>query len=82
MAHDYQSFLVRYWQLGDGTRRIAVEHVQSGEKTLVPTLEAATVWLSICVGDNRHEASPPTEESGVPPDTPPPRAPYSLRGEY
>ena len=75
MAHDYQSFLVRCWQLGDGSRRIAVEHVQSGERTLVATLDDATAWLNTCVGIGWHEEPPLSGGTVSSPDTPPPRPP-------
>jgi hypothetical protein len=71
MAHDYQSFLVRCWQLGDGTRRIAIEHVQSGERTLVASLDAATAWLNTCVEEARPGAAPATDEPASPLAYPP-----------
>ena len=80
MAHDYQSFLLRYWQLGDGTRRIAVEHVQSGERTLVATLDAATAWLNTCVSAGEQAAAAETEEHLTSPDLPPPRQASDVPG--
>ena len=72
MAHEYQSFLLRCWQLGDGSRRIAVEHVQSGERTLVATLDAAVAWLNTCVGIALHDATPLTGEAASSRETPSP----------
>jgi hypothetical protein len=80
MAHDYQSFLVRCWQLGDGTKRIAVEHVQSGERTLVASLDAATAWLSACVAGASPGAAPATDEPASPLAYPP-RPPGGNREE-
>lgn len=41
----YRSFLVRWWDLQSGERRIEVEHLQSGERTVVATTAAAVEWI-------------------------------------
>jgi hypothetical protein len=45
MTTRYSSFLIRYWHLTSGARRITVEHVQSGEEAILPTLDAAAGWI-------------------------------------
>jgi hypothetical protein len=40
------SFLVRCWRRETGPERIEVEHIQSGEKTLVASLAEAAAWMS------------------------------------
>jgi len=55
MARRYGSFLLRYW-LVDGVegQRIEIEHIQSGEHTLVSSLAAALDWIAA------HAAAPAT----------------------
>jgi len=45
MATRYSSFLVRHYLLERGDERIEIEHVQSGLKTRVTSVEAATTWI-------------------------------------
>lgn len=45
MTPRYSSSLIRCWHLASGTQRIVVEHIQSGEQTAVPTLDAAAAWI-------------------------------------
>ncbi|HEV2459902.1 MAG TPA: hypothetical protein VGS80_16210 [Ktedonobacterales bacterium] len=47
MAKRYGSFLLRYW-LVDGVegQRIEIEHIQSGEHTLLSSLAAALDWIA------------------------------------
>jgi hypothetical protein len=45
MATHYSSFLVRHYLLGRGDERIEIEHVQSGVKARVTSLDAATAWI-------------------------------------
>lgn len=45
MAKQYNSFVIRTWQLDGGGWRIVIEHVQSGEQTRIATLGAALDWL-------------------------------------
>jgi hypothetical protein len=40
MTSHYASYLVRSWRTQDGVRRVVVEHVQSGARASVPTLDA------------------------------------------
>lgn len=46
MGNQYDSFMVRWWRLKSGGDRIQIEHIQSGETTLVATLAAALAWIS------------------------------------
>jgi hypothetical protein len=40
------TFILRCWRLPDGTARLAIEHVQSGDSAHVVTLTAAVEWLT------------------------------------
>lgn len=40
------TFVLRCWHLPDGTERVAIEHIQSGESARVATLAAALDWLA------------------------------------
>jgi hypothetical protein len=44
----YSSFLLRCWRLGDGRRRIEVEHIQTGIRARVASLAAASAWIETC----------------------------------
>ncbi len=44
------SFLIRYWHLGAGARRIEIEHIQSGERALVASAAAALDWIGTRAG--------------------------------
>ena len=58
MARLCGSFLVRWWDLSRGEQRVEIEHIQTGEKTFVPSLAAATGWIGER-GDGRAPRSPP-----------------------
>lgn len=45
MTRQYNSFLIRCWHLDEHEQRIKIEHIQSGEGTVVATLAAALTWL-------------------------------------
>jgi hypothetical protein len=45
MTRQYNSFLIRCWYLDEHEQRIKIEHIQSGEGTVVATLAAALTWL-------------------------------------
>lgn len=45
MARHYASFLVRCWRLSEEVERIKIEHIQSGERAQVTTMEAAFTWI-------------------------------------
>ena len=51
MTRQYDSFVLRCWQLGDDERRIEVEHLQSGRRTRVAVLAAAADWITTQCGD-------------------------------
>ena len=42
----YDSFVLRCWRVMSDERRIEVEHLQSGTRTRVGTLEAAVAWIN------------------------------------
>jgi hypothetical protein len=42
----YDSFVLRCWQLGVGEQRIEVEHLQSGRRTRAAVLTAAVDWMT------------------------------------
>lgn len=48
MARVRGSFLVRCWQVSGGAQRIEVEHIQSGTRTVYPTVAAAIEWICAC----------------------------------
>ena len=39
------TFVVRYWRLGEDDERVAIEHVQSGARTLVASFGEAQAWI-------------------------------------
>ncbi|MGH2350877.1 MAG: hypothetical protein ACRDI2_02275 [Chloroflexota bacterium] len=45
MSRRYNSFLIRWWRLSSAQRRIEVEHIQSGRRSRVASLEAARDWI-------------------------------------
>ncbi len=45
MARHIHSYLVRCWDLETSRQRIEIEHIQSGNRTVVVSLEAAIAWL-------------------------------------
>lgn len=45
MARRLNSFLLRYWDLGSGSERIEIEHIQSGEKRLAISMADAVAWM-------------------------------------
>ena len=69
MSIGYTSFLIRYWRLADGARRVAIEHVQSGERVVVPTLGAALAWLDAQADGTPGGATTPAGD-GARPTTP------------
>ena len=60
MATRYSSFLIRFYLLERG-ERIEVEHVQTGAKTHMASLEAATAWMRAQIAPVAHV--PPYESS-------------------
>ena len=53
MATRYSSFLVRFYLFERG-ERIEVEHVQTGAKTHMASLEAATTWMRAQIAPVAH----------------------------
>jgi hypothetical protein len=45
-ARHYSSYLIRYWQRGDGERHFQVEHIQSGRRMHAASAEQAIAWLT------------------------------------
>ena len=39
------TFVVRYWRLGEDGEHMAIEHVQSGARTLVASFDEAQAWI-------------------------------------
>ncbi len=57
MARAYASFVLRCWRLDAAERRITVEHIQSGERVVVASIEAAVEW--ICARESTGAGAPP-----------------------
>ncbi len=68
MPRHYGSFLIRCWRLESGERRIEIEHIPTGGRTRVTSVEAALQWISAQLGDpmsdalGRRPAEPRTED--------------------
>jgi hypothetical protein len=45
MPRDYYAYLLRCWRLPDGTQRVEIEHIASGERERVDSLTAAAAWI-------------------------------------
>lgn len=45
MTQLYSSYLLRWWHVGRGLQRFEVQHIQSGERIVVTSLEEATAWI-------------------------------------
>lgn len=45
MPRDYHAYILRCWRLPDGTQRVEIEHIASGERERVDSLTAATAWI-------------------------------------
>ena len=46
MEREHCSFLVRCWRRRGSARRFTIEHIQSGERTVVGSTAAAAAWIS------------------------------------
>jgi hypothetical protein len=57
----FGTFVIRYWWLPDGERRLAIEHVQSGERHRCASLPEAEAWLLARIHP------PPPGATGPPP---------------
>ena len=44
MDRRYDTYLLRWWH-SDGGERAEVQHIQTGERTALPSLAAACSWL-------------------------------------
>ena len=51
MSKRYGAFLVRCWHRADGDWRVAIEHVQSGERTRLASVAEAAAWLAARTDD-------------------------------
>jgi hypothetical protein len=51
MTRQYDSFVVRRWQLSN-EQRIEVEHLQCGGRTRADNLDAAFTWINIHCGQS------------------------------
>jgi hypothetical protein len=74
-ARRRNTFLIHSWWLGDASRRLVIEHVQSGERIAVASLAAALDWLvardtandpttATATGDDPTNRPPRTEPDG------------------
>jgi hypothetical protein len=66
MEPRYTSFLLRCWRLGDGRRRIELEHIQSGARARVASLEAACAWIETCQANPAATLGPPAADTPNP----------------
>jgi len=68
MARHYGSFLVRCWQVAADQQRIEIEHVQSGQRTCVPSLADMVRWMEAhwarASADRPSEAAQERSEEG------------------
>ncbi len=55
----YNAFRLRPWRAGDTGRRIAIEHVQSGETVLTASTGAALAWVAARGGAGREPGRAP-----------------------
>ncbi len=46
MARSYGSFVVRYWLLDDDQERIEIEHMQTGDRVRVASLDEGVAWIT------------------------------------
>jgi len=58
VPRQFNSFLIRWWR-GDENERLEIEHVQSGRKLLVSSIEDAAAWL-----DEQMKEEPQQEPPG------------------
>ena|SRR5438270_8293386 len=56
------SFLVRCWQLGNDMQRFEIEHIQSGDRTVVASAAAAGAWIGAHAGATGREPAAPDGE--------------------
>jgi hypothetical protein len=56
MDRRYDTYLLRWWH-SDGGERAEVQHVQTGERTALPSLAAACSWLLTRYGETPPLAS-------------------------
>jgi hypothetical protein len=73
MTRQYDSFVLRCWQLGS-EQRVEVEHLQSGGRTRAETLGAAFTWIKthrgqsderdsvVCLADDPQKEVTPNED--------------------
>jgi hypothetical protein len=45
LAKRHTSFLLRCWRLASGARRIEIEHIPTGGRTVVPSFPLGLEWL-------------------------------------
>lgn len=45
MLVSYGAYLIRCWRQGSEVKRVEVVHIQSGERVLVHSAEAALSWI-------------------------------------
>jgi hypothetical protein len=67
-TRQYDSFVVRCWQVAHDEQRVDVEHLQSGGRTRVLTLAAAADWMGSECG-LRGERCEQDTQGGIEPAT-------------
>ncbi|GBD15227.1 hypothetical protein HRbin26_00113 [bacterium HR26] len=63
MARSYGSFIVRYWLLDGNQERIEIEHMQTGDRVRVASLDEGVAWITARV------RRPASGGGRAPPDT-------------
>lgn len=61
MATLLGSFLIRRWWLANGEERVEIEHVQSGLRSVAPTIDEALAWIRTQSGHPTRRARSPAE---------------------
>jgi hypothetical protein len=65
MGPAYAAFLVRWWRLTDGSDRVVIERVATGERATLGSLPAALAWM-----DARQPGGQPAAAPGPAADAP------------
>jgi hypothetical protein len=64
MPDDYHSFLIRYWRRAGEARRLTIEHIPSGQRGVVTSLQAALIWIEACCATQAIRAPPSSPPGG------------------
>ncbi len=66
----YSAFMLRCWRLGTDAERIEIEHIQTGEKTRVSSVQAALDWIRSFIQDEPIEQGARAGAGGAAPLSP------------